>query len=953
MSKLIDLYSVSADLKLGRDLITRVPEADQIRQRTEVETILSRLRSQPGVILADEVGMGKTYVALSVAFSIATQSPRGPVVVMVPANLVGKWEKDLKTFCELYVPSRTPVMRNGTAGPKGLKHLRYGVARHSVDFLKFLDDDRSQRCHLIFLASGAMSRSQTDKWVRLALISECLRQYGRGRAERLIQVKEQIHRFLGRLLGATGEERATARKEAIWQKLLKTDCIEWMHIYNQSVPNEKDHLHDNPVPKAIARAIERIDLRPIAEALKEMPVRARGGDDRISERIAVARKALRGVEDELWKQLLAVSSWKSPLLVMDEAHHLKNPGTSLARTLQSPELSDDLRTGDGAMAKAFDRMLFLTATPFQLGHSELVQVLRRFGDVRWDSKSLGVQAEFVGKLKELEERLNDSQRSAIGLHRIWSRVDPAEAKDSPDSWWSEVLCASRDSLTNTSRAFVEAFESAKKQRVLAEGALRPWIVRYNKFDFWPGTEIPRRSRRVGDSIAGRDNSVGGLEIPSGQLLPFFLAARSAVEPGKDLLGEALSSSYEAFRDTRKARTAIKDEQEEQETAVDPSFAQWYLSEFDEAIREVGGSVHPKVSATVRAAADLWESGEKVLVFAYYRYTCRALRIHISREIEKRITGNAERRLREAGVSIEDTTVDRIIENIQRRFFDQLNTPGRLAVDRALSELLLSRKAELGKEKTPADENEKVVDVMRRFLRASTTLVCCFPLERYNEMTPEDAVASALNCKDRSGVTWRQKFETFIDFAVSQCSPSERQDYLDAALKVQTGEIRVLEGENDIGADSKTAAQTLPNIQVVTGETKHDARSRLMLAFNTPFFPDILVCSEVMGEGVDLQRFCRFVIHHDLAWNPSQIEQRTGRIDRLGCKAEGRNPIVTYLPFIAGAADERQFKVMSDREQWFRVVMGQDAVNKLIRPGGAEGIRLPESIASELTFRLAI
>ena len=69
----------------------------------------------------------------------------------------------------------------------------------------------------------------------------------------------------------------------------------------------------------------------------------------------------------------------------------------------------------------------------------------------------------------------------------------------------------------------------------------------------------------------------------------------------------------------------------------------------------------------------------------------------------------------------------------------------------------------------------------------------------------------------------------------------------------------------------------------------------MRAFNTPFFPDILVCSEVMGEGVDLQRFCRHVIHHDLAWNPSTIEQRTGRIDRLGCKAEGRHPIPFTCP----------------------------------------------------------
>jgi len=48
-----------------------------------------------------------------------------------------------------------------------------------------------------------------------------------------------------------------------------------------------------------------------------------------------------------------------------------------------------------------------------------------------------------------------------------------------------------------------------------------------------------------------------------------------------------------------------------------------------------------------------------------------------------------------------------------------------------------------------------------------------------------------------------------------------------------------------------------------------------------------------------------VIHHDLAWNPSSIEQRTGRIDRLGCKAEAQHSIHVFLPFLSGTADERQ------------------------------------------------
>jgi hypothetical protein len=98
---------------------------------------------------------------------------------------------------------------------------------------------------------------------------------------------------------------------------------------------------------------------------------------------------------------------------------------------------------------------------------------------------------------------------------------------------------------------------------------------------------------------------------------------------------------------------------------------------------------------------------------------------------------------------------------------------------------------------------------------------------------------------------------------------------------------------------------------------------------------------------------RHVIHHDLAWNPSTIEQRTGRIDRLGCKAEGRQPIVVYLPYLAGTADERQYQVMSDREQWFRVVMGQEEVARLITPDSSSVIRLPEAVSNELSFKLGL
>jgi len=37
----------------------------------------------------------------------------------------------------------------------------------------------------------------------------------------------------------------------------------------------------------------------------------------------------------------------------------------------------------------------------------------------------------------------------------------------------------------------------------------------------------------------------------------------------------------------------------------------------------------------------------------------------------------------------------------------------------------------------------------------------------------------------------------------------------------------------------------------------------------------------MQEGVDLQRECKAVIHYDMEWNPDSMEQRVGRVDRIG------------------------------------------------------------------------
>src|SRR5438132_9957653 len=111
----------------------------------------------------------------------------------------------------------------------------------------------------------------------------------------------------------------------------------------------------------------------------------------------------------------------------------------------------------------------------------------------------------------------------------------------------------------------------------------------------------------------------------------------------------------------------------------------------------------------------------------------------------------------------------------------------------------------------------------------------------------------------------------------------------------------------------------------------------------------------MAEGVDLHLTCRHVIHHDLDWNPSVIEQRTGRLDRIGSKGERTGlPVKVYLPFTEGAQDEKQFRVMRDRERWFNVVMGEPLeLDEASTDRIAERVSFPEPAARGVAMDLAV
>lgn len=74
-----------------------------------------------------------------------------------------------------------------------------------------------------------------------------------------------------------------------------------------------------------------------------------------------------------------------------------------------------------------------------------------------------------------------------------------------------------------------------------------------------------------------------------------------------------------------------------------------------------------------------------------------------------------------------------------------------------------------------------------------------------------------------------------------------------------------------------------DLQVVTSEDPDDLRRQRIEAMAGDR-PRLLVATDCLSEGINLQEWFTAVLHYDLPWNPNRLEQREGRVDRFGQRA---------------------------------------------------------------------
>ena len=776
-----------------------------------------------------------------------------------------------------------------------------------------------------------------------------------------------------------------------------------------------------------------------------------------------------------------------PLVIVDEIHNWKNHPTSWTRFLHM-------------LGMRVERLLGLSATPFQLGPHELIQVLNL-------RRCLNLSSERASFLDHSVATLGADLRTAASagetLRTAWTDVQHADLADLEMAWSRHRHPGRTDNLPPRLRRAVTAAIGVRDAHTQLGQSLRPFLLRHRRDvshrAWWVGGEAAPDAitpSALGGSLRWRP----GLDVRGDAELVHYLMMRAVQEQkdgrGSTSLGADLGGSYAFFRDSPLRRML-------------PGRTEQARSYLELVERAVSGELHehPKIAVTAERAFRSWLAGDKTLVFCFNVKTVDAVRNAINQRIDAHNT-----KVLTAAFECSAEDLDGRLKNLQRRLYyyrqavfllfqdhplagPSGRVPGDLALGRRGVDDVAVRLAlggpprdrrQFDRRRILAAVEQVLVFRLQRSSRGRTWLERQLTQLRFAATTSEaiELITSpawpALRRGMVEGVLREAEVEELPDEEdlVTARSHANRDD-IDAWLDILSGragqavlapyladeEIQVPSlltrwhaaalaplphtlravaarmlrrmirspgflarfilhdpgsrpsVEDDAADDDWTTLihrlyQTPPAageaakerfaayletlqkavgmpaledaydqasknrdvVTRVTGSVASFERDRLFTGFNTPMFPEVLVVTTVGQEGIDLHHECRHVIHHDLQWNPATLEQRTGRVDRIGSKTErlringnGGATLDVAVPYIAGTYDEHRFRVVHGRAHIFEVTMGgeytvdgqrsalDDVEPEAVDDDGAEGkaalTPMPEVMAEDLRLRL--
>ncbi|MDO8770235.1 MAG: helicase-related protein [Burkholderiaceae bacterium] len=139
-----------------------------------------------------------------------------------------------------------------------------------------------------------------------------------------------------------------------------------------------------------------------------------------------------------------------------------------------------------------------------------------------------------------------------------------------------------------------------------------------------------------------------------------------------------------------------------------------------------------------------------------------------------------------------------------------------------------------------------------------------------------------------------------------------------------------------------------SVALLNGSMDLDARTKAQQAFSQDI--RVLISTDAGGEGLNLQ-FCHVIVNFDMPWNPMRIEQRIGRVDRIG-----QRHVVRAINFVLDdTVEHRVRQVLEDKLAVIAEEFGVDKASDVMDSIEAEqlfdelfvhGLQNPEAIERE-------
>lgn len=986
-----------------------------VRQLRTVDALLQRLYDNQAMqrrelaLLADEVGLGKTFVALGVAWSVWQERrrqglPQRPILILTPSShaLYTKWKQDAETFFKQVL---------------GLEpeHL-VGHAEKTHELVQAL----SSSGHVLVIA-------------RMSAVDGKLSGYAEAMAAGLhflfkeadtridLDARTRLLQAIGPLVTVNGRDNLDLRRTA--------------HFMRAAQEHPALRIGQRHFLLAWRRLQRRKSL--VVRQLEESLERVRQGGQAAGYAQAALRELVRATLGQRVRGDL-------PLVIVDEIHNWKNHPQSWQRFLN-------------LLGGRVERMLGLSATPFQLGHDELIRLL----DLRTclhlePERHLALDAH----VDQLAVALHRARQSGEAMSKAWCLVEAADVADI-ELHWAERRQGVAPGLPSRIHSALQAAHQLEQDNSNLMAQLRPFLVRHLRQTqhrrWWVGRDA-QSSRWNGQQGARQLAWRPGLDVRGDGELVHYLMMRATQlarhERGAASLGADLGGSYDFFREHELHRL-----KQQGEAAAMP-----YLALVEQATGPQASLSHPKVGLTVERAFTAWLDGEKTLIFGLNPLTVDALRNGIAQRIHAH-----ERQVLSVAFGCDPADYYKRLANFQKRLYNNQQSLFLLFQDHPLVGAAGRVPAAL------ALTSRDLRDIARKLAAAGPPREHS-RFDRRRVLAATEQVLVARWQQSQRGRDWLEKLfpspesdrEGWLAAILAPDWPQQRRIRVEGVLREADAEAEPFPDEDDADTDQATPAQAFeqawreildsqagrdvlapyladgsdipslltrwhaPSLQKLTpslralavrmfrrlvrspgflarfllnditsgqaqddesdthdghwqqrlhdrwnlappgGESARDRfnayldtlckvigraegqkayeqaarnrdtvarmtgavpaheRTRYFTGFNTPLVPEVLILTSVGQEGIDLHRECRHVIHHDLPWNPATLEQRTGRIDRIGSKAERlRRPggeggeLDVVLPYVANTYDEYRFRRVHARAQLFDVTMGGD------------------------------